>query len=112
MYLFQVFMLFINIFLISKVIVFILEFLLINFSNNLHQTKYHLELHNRIPNDENGWNFEIIEEENDEEDEVPENEVNNEEVEENEVNNEEVEENEEENDIKLNDFTFIDDKLD
>ena len=111
MYLFLVFMLFINIFLISKVIVFILEFLLINFSNNLHQTKYHLELHNRIPNDENGWNFEIIEEENDE-DEVSKNEVNNEEVEENEVNNEEVEENEEENDIKLNDFTFIDDKLD
>ena len=112
MYLFLVFILLINIFLMCKIIFFILEFLLINFSNNLHQTKYHLELHNRIPNDENGWNFEIIEEENDEEDEVPENEVNNKEVEENEVNNEEVEENEEENDIKLNDFTFIDDKLD
>jgi hypothetical protein len=53
-----------------KIILFILEFLLMNFSNKLH---------NRIHNDENGWNFEIIEQEND---------------------------------IKLNDFTFIDDKLD
>ena len=70
MYLFLVFILLINIFLMCKIILFILEFLLINFSNKLH---------NRIPNDENGWNFEIIEEEND---------------------------------IKLNDFTFIDDKLD
>jgi len=70
MYLFQVFILLINIFLMCKIIFFILEFLLINFSNKLY---------NRIPNDENGWNFEIIEQEND---------------------------------IKLNDFTFIDDKLD
>jgi hypothetical protein len=53
-----------------KIILFILEFLLMNFSNKLY---------NRIPNDENGLNFEIIEQEND---------------------------------IKLNDFTFIDDKLD
>ena len=74
----------------SKVIVFLLEFLLmcvilplINFSNKLNQTKYRLELHKiMIPNDENGWDFVI--------------------------NNE----NEEENDIKLNDFTFIDNKLD
>lgn len=70
MYLFLVFILLINIFLMCKIIFFILEFLLINFSNKLY---------NRIPNDENGWNFEIIEQEND---------------------------------IKLNDFTFIDDKLD
>lgn len=74
----------------SKVVIFLLEFLLIcvilplmNFSNKLNQTKYRLELHKiRIPNDENGWDFVI--------------------------NNE----NEEENDIKLNDFTFIDNKLD
>jgi len=80
MYLFIVSILFINIFLMCKVIVFIFEFLLINFFNKLYQTKYRLELHkNRIPNDENGWNFEIIEQEDD---------------------------------IKLNDFTFIDDKLD
>ena len=70
MYLFLVFILLINIFLMCKIILFILEFLLMNFSNKLH---------NRIHNDENGWNFEIIEQEND---------------------------------IKLNDFTFIDDKLD
>lgn len=90
MYLFLVFILLINIFLMSKVVIFLLEFLLIcvilplmNFSNKLNQTKYRLELHKiRIPNDENGWDFVI--------------------------NNE----NEEENDIKLNDFTFIDNKLD
>ena len=77
MYLFIVSILFINIFLMSKVIVFIFEFLLINFFNKLYQTKYRLELHkNRIHNDENRWNEE------------------------------------EEYDIKLNDFTFIDDKLD
>ena len=90
MYLFIVLILFINIFLMSKVIVFLLEFLLmciilplINFYNKLNKTKYRLELHKiMIPNDENGWDFVI--------------------------NNE----NEEENDIKLNDFTFIDNKLD
>ncbi len=90
MYLFLVFILLINIFLMSKVVIFLLEFLLIcvilplmNFSNKLNQTKYRLELHKiMIPNDENGWDFVI--------------------------NNE----NEEENDIKLNDFTFIDNKLD
>ena len=70
MYLFLVLILLINIFLMCKIILFILEFLLMNFSNKLY---------NRIPNDENGLNFEIIEQEND---------------------------------IKLNDFTFIDDKLD
>ena len=88
----------------SKVIVFLLEFLLmcvilplINFSNKLNQTKYYLELHKiMIPDDENGWNFEISDdkEENEEEE------------------NEEEENDEEENDIKLNDFTFIDNKLD
>ena len=75
----------------SKVIVFLLEFLLMtvilplmNFSNKLHQTKYRLELHKiRIHYNEN------------EQEEHDEN-----------------EEDEDKNDIKLNDFTFIDDKLD
>jgi hypothetical protein len=109
MYLFIVFILFINIFLMSKVIVFLLEFLLmcvilplINFSNKLNQTKYYLELHKiMIPDDENGWNFEISDDK--EENEEEENE---------EEENEEEENDEEENDIKLNDFTFIDNKLD
>jgi len=99
MYLFIVFILFINIFLMSKVVIFLLEFLLIcvilplmNFSNKLNQTKYYLELHKiMIPDDENGWNFEISDEEEE---------------------NEEEKNEEEENDIKLNDFTFIDNKLD
>jgi hypothetical protein len=93
----------------SKVIVFLLEFLLmcvilplINFSNKLNQTKYYLELHKiMIPDDENGWNFEISDDK--EENEEEENE---------EEENEEEENDEEENDIKLNDFTFIDNKLD
>ena len=83
----------------SKVVIFLLEFLLIcvilplmNFSNKLNQTKYYLELHKiMIPDDENGWNFEISDEEEE---------------------NEEEKNEEEENDIKLNDFTFIDNKLD
>jgi hypothetical protein len=98
----------------SKVVIFLLEFLLIcvilplmNFSNKLNQTKYYLELHKiMIPDDENGWNFEISDdkEENEEEE--------NEEEENEEEENEEEENEEEENDIKLNDFTFIDNKLD
>lgn len=75
---------------------------LINFSNKLNQTKYYLELHKiMIPDDENGWNFEISDDK--EENEEEENE---------EEENEEEENDEEENDIKLNDFTFIDNKLD
>ena len=77
----------------SKVIVFLLEFLLMtvilplmNFFNKLHQIKYRFKLHKiRIHYDENE------EEENVEEENV---------------------EDKDKNDIKLNDFTFIDDKLD
>ena len=72
MYLFIVLILFINIFLMSKVIVFLLEFLLmciilplINFYNKLNKTKYRLELHKIMISDKD---YEEDYEENYEED--------------------------------------------
>jgi len=103
MYLFLLSIVFINIFFMSKVFVFLLEVLLtsivlplMNYTNQLHQNKYRLKLHKFIINDdENNINldYDLSDDENnfDLNDELS---------------------NYDSDDIKLNDFTFIDDKLD
>ena len=103
MYLFLLSIVFINIFFMSKLFVFLLEVLLtsfvlplMNYNNQLHQNKYRLKLHKFIINDdENNINldYDLSDDENnfDLNDELS---------------------NYDSDDIKLNDFTFIDDKLD
>jgi len=103
MYLFLLSIVFINIFFMSKLFVFLLEVLLtsfvlplMNYNNQLHQNKYRLKLHKFIINDdENNINldYDLSDDENnfDLNDELS---------------------NDDSYDIKLNDFTFIDDKLD
>jgi len=103
MYLFLLSIVFINIFFMSKVFVFLLEVLLtsivlplMNYNNQLHQNKYRLKLHKFIINDdENNINldYDLSDDENNFD-----------------LNDELL--NYDSDDIKLNDFTFIDDKLD
>ena len=103
MYLFLLSIVFINIFFMSKLFVFLLEVLLtsfvlplMNYNNQLHQNKYRLKLHKFIINDdENNINldYDLSDDENN---------FN--------LNDELL--SDDSYDIKLNDFTFIDDKLD
>jgi hemolysin activation/secretion protein len=89
----------------SKLFVFLLEVLLssivlplMNYNNQLHQNKYRLKLHKFIINDdenENNLDYDLNDDEN-------ENNFN--------LNDELL--SDDSYDIKLNDFTFIDDKLD
>lgn len=105
MYLFLLSIVFINIFFMSKLFVFLLEVLLtsivlplMNYNNQLHQNKYRLKLHKFIINDdenENNLDYDLNDDEN-------ENNFN--------LNDELL--SDDSYDIKLNDFTFIDDKLD
>lgn len=86
----------------SKLFVFLLEVLLtsvvlplMNYNNQLHQNKYRLKLHKFIINDdENNYDLDYDENNIDLSDDLND------------------ESNYDFNDIKLNDFTFIDDKLD
>ena len=82
----------------SKLFIFLLEVLLtsvvlplINYNHQLHQNKYRLKLHKFIINDDEN-NINLSDDENN-------------------INLSD-ESNYDFNDIKLNDFTFIDDKLD
>jgi len=103
MYLFLLSIVFINIFFMSKLFVFLLEVLLtsfvlplMNYNNQLHQNKYRLKLHKFIINDdenENNLDYDLNDNENN---------FN--------LNDELL--SDDSYDIKLNDFTFIDDKLD
>ena len=103
MYLFLLSIVFINIFFMSKLFVFLLEVLLtsfvlplMNYNNQLHQNKYRLKLHKFIINDdenENNLDYDLNDNEN----------YFN-------LNDELL--SDDSYDIKLNDFTFIDDKLD
>jgi hypothetical protein len=87
----------------SKLFVFLLEVLLtsivlplMNYNNQLHQNKYRLKLHKFIINDdenENNLDYDLNDDENN---------FN--------LNDELL--SDDSYDIKLNDFTFIDDKLD
>jgi hypothetical protein len=99
----------------SKLFVFLLEVLLtsivlplMNYNNKLHQNKYRLKLHKFIINDdENDNNYNI----NDNNYNINNNNYN---INDNENNfnlNDELV-SDDSYDIKLNDFTFIDDKLD
>ena len=103
MYLFLLSIVFINIFFMSKLFVFLLEVLLtsfvlplMNYNNQLHQNKYRLKLHKFIINDdenENNLDYDLNDNENNFD-----------------LNDELL--SDDSYDIKLNDFTFIDDKLD
>ena len=82
----------------SKLFIFLLEVLLtsvvlplMNYNNQLHQNKYRLKLHKFIINDDEN-NIDLSDDENN--------------IDLNDESNYDF------NDIKLNDFTFIDDKLD
>ena len=82
----------------SKLFIFLLEVLLtsvvlplMNYNNQLHQNKYRLKLHKFIINDDEN-NIDLSDDENN--------------IDLNDETNYDF------NDIKLNDFTFIDDKLD
>jgi len=107
MYLFLLSIVFINIFFMSKLFIFLLEVLLtsvvlplINYNHQLHQNKYRLKLHKFIINDDEN-NINLSDDENNIDLSDDENNID--------LNDES---NYDFNDIKLNDFTFIDDKLD